>query len=330
MSSPTRFLYGAPFDPSKAIFRKTPPTKFFDAETTIPLKQALARGDLTPDTMLQGIEIDGQAFVFITRELLVYDVAQGGTEAAPWIVTFCPICNSGAAFSARLDGRTLHFAAGGIYNAMAILKDEETGSYWDHIHGNSLFGAMEGKRLTRLGTLRHIQATDALIAYANPQFASANLDDAEQTEAREDDKWRTADEPEWSARFVGTLLPEDTRLPRLNMGLGVWTDSRARYYPVSTLNIADNVLLTEFEGRRLLVYVNWQTSIPDAFYTTATSAQWRGEVLILNTGELLINGTLQERDGTLIPVERPLQLFQRWYGFSAMFPDCEVATVPKP
>jgi hypothetical protein len=36
-------------------------------------------------------------------------------------------------------------------------------------------------------------------------------------------------------------------------------------------------------------------------------------------------GVLMSRDGKRQNVERPQQMFTRWYGFSLTFPGCEVA-----
>lgn len=319
-----QFPYGVPFDVGRAILRSSPPARLFNVEQTISLQKAVDQNLVNPSTMLQLTEFDGMVYTFLTQELLVFDVAQGRSQNFDWIVTFCPICNVGAVFSATVDGRVLNFSAGGIYNAMAILRDIETGSYWDHVHGGCLHGDLKGKQLTRLGVLRHVSVAQALLSHPQAQFASAELDEPLTAKSIADDQWRRSAQPEWSARLVNTLLTEDTRRPRLDMGLGVWTGQTARYYPVVTVNMADNVIFDTLDGRRLLVYVDPITSVPDAFYTTASNAQWRGQLLILNTGETLVDSVLRNKGGKQIYVERPFQLFQRWYGFSSMFPRCEV------
>ena len=51
-------------------------------------------------------------------------------------------------WSARLDGRTLHFHLAGINNQNFIMQDEETGSWWQQISGCALRGPLEGRCLT--------------------------------------------------------------------------------------------------------------------------------------------------------------------------------------
>lgn len=49
-----------------------------------------------------------------------------------------------------MDGRTLHFRLGGINNQNFLMFDEETGSWWQQITGECLFGPLKGKRLDRI------------------------------------------------------------------------------------------------------------------------------------------------------------------------------------
>ena len=56
--------------------------------------------------------------------------------------------------------------------------------------------------------------------------------------------------------FAGSMGAEDPRRPRLEMGLGVWTDRVSRYYPLETLKAGDGVLLDVIDNRKLLIYLD--------------------------------------------------------------------------
>lgn len=312
------------FDVSRAILRKATGEQPVRTEKIQPLEKSLAEHLLSETSSLQVADIGGQPFGFVTRELLLFDAAQGSREQMQWLVTFCMICNAGALFSSVVEGKTYHFTPGGIYNAMAILRDVETGSYWDVISGKCLHGPAKGKQLQRMGTLRHMLARDALIAYPSIELCSLALTEKEHEESEEEDQFRQAARPEWSARLANTLTYEDTRLPRLDMGLGVWTTRSARYYPFMTINSRDDFALDTLDGRGLLVYIDRESRIPDAIFTSATSASWYGDLLRLNNGLRVQHGTVFDTQGDIVKVERPLQLFQRWYGFSIMFRGCEI------
>jgi hypothetical protein len=265
---------------------------------------------------------------FVTREIMIHDMAQGGDETDPWLVTFCPLCNAGALFSPRVDGKILRFEVGGIYNAMAILRDQDTGSYWDHIHGAGLHGAMQGKQLERLATMRHMYARDALEAYPNIEIYRSPMDAEDEEDVVYWEKLRSPAQPEWSTRVANSVMVEDARRSRFDMGLGIWTAHTARYYPSLIINAADNIVFDTFEGRSLLIYVDPNSSSPDAFFTDAASATWLGERLRLNNRQYVEHGTLYSPEGKQIQVERPQQLFQRWYGFSTLFRGCEIYELP--
>jgi hypothetical protein len=166
----------------------------------------------------------------LTAELLLFDAAQNTDPQQPWRVSFCPICNSGAAFVPKVGAQTLTFSAGGIYNAMAILRDMETGSYWNHIHGTCVHGPMHGQKLERITTMRHMRPKPALTAYPDLQLALASLTPELCEIMPDEDEFRRAERPDWSARLNGTWVDQDTRLPRYDMGLGVWSKKSACYW----------------------------------------------------------------------------------------------------
>ena len=49
-----------------------------------------------------------------------------------------------------IDGRTLHFHLAGINNQNFIMRDEETGSWWQQVTGEAILGPLKGRRLTRV------------------------------------------------------------------------------------------------------------------------------------------------------------------------------------
>jgi hypothetical protein len=57
------------------------------------------------------------------------------------------LCHTGLVWDARLEGRTLHFRLAGIKNQNFIMRDEETGSWWQQITGCALEGPMRGRCL---------------------------------------------------------------------------------------------------------------------------------------------------------------------------------------
>jgi hypothetical protein len=83
--------------------------------------------------------------------------------------------------------------------------------------------------------------------------------------------------------------------------------------------------IDRIDGRSMLVYIEPETSAPAAMFVSARGAKLDGRDVRLDSGGIVRMGVLLDRDGRRQSVERPQQLFTRWYGFSLTFPGCEVA-----
>ena len=49
-----------------------------------------------------------------------------------------------------VDGRQLHFRLSGINNQNFIMRDQETGTWWQQVSGEAILGPLKGKRLERV------------------------------------------------------------------------------------------------------------------------------------------------------------------------------------
>lgn len=287
------------------------------------LSAALAAGQIMPRAAVLYVQFSDTYLVFKTTHLALYNVMQGVTEGQHWMVTFCAVCNAGMMFSPILNGQEYKFYGAGFYDAMVLLADQETGSYWDHITGECIYGKLEGAKLERLGMVTHSTAEAVAQIAPNAQLAQTTLTPDRQAFEEVGEMLRTLPELQWPPEIENSLAWEDKRLPRLEMGLGVWSQQSSRYYPFRTLHMENNVIFDELDGRRLLVYNDPDTLTPAALFTDATSATWYNDVLQLDNGQRIQAGGLTG-DGETRPLHRPLQLFQRWYGFSLIFPNCAV------
>lgn len=298
-----------------------------NATAVCPLREALGKNLLQPNTPVLYTNRNDSVLVFQTRHFALYNVIQSTGEEPAWMATFCSICNAGMSFSPVVDGIRYDFYGAGFYDAMTLLADKQTGSYWNHITGECIAGKMEGTRLEQLSNLTHTKAEsvvelhpDALLIISSLDAGRASMDDLAEG-------LRTQPEPEWLPALHDSLDSdtEDTRLPRLEMGLGVWTPTIARFYPFKIIHALDNLLFDEIDGEPVVIYIDPETASPSALFTNATSGVWRGESLMLDNGQMLKDGGLFAQ-GQAVPTQRPLQLFQRWYGFAMTFRNCQIYT----
>lgn len=312
------------FDFNRAIIRSEPAVPPLRNPTLVPIAQAVTLFGLTDNTPLLRTTVGGLTLVFNTLHLLYFHVAQGVLEGQPWMVSFCLICNAGACFSPKVNGKLHHFSERGLYNAMTLLADEETGTLWNHLTGQALYGPLEGQDLVVLDVLQHMNLKQALTVVPEAFYVASELNAEESQQAKEWDEFRRTPYPDISQRTANTLGQEDKRLPRFEAGLGVWTATSRRFYPYTTINLADNVVFDRLDGRRLVVYIDPESGNPTAFFSKATWGEWRGEVLQLNSNEKLRNGALYNHQGERVDLDYPNQLFQRWYSFSILFPTAAI------
>jgi len=131
-----------------------------------------------------------------------------------------------------------------------------------------------------------------------------------------------------SDMFIATLGREDTRRPRMDLGLGIWTERTRRYYPMERIRERSEAFIDRIDGRRVVVYVDPETFTPAAIYVDAGSARLQGKDVRLDSGHIVRSGILLNARGQRQPAERPQQVFTRWYGFALTFPGAEVFAQP--
>jgi len=179
---------------------------------------------------------------------------------------------------------------------------------------------LAGRRLGTPTNLEQTTVAQALAAY--PDLAVAISDRPIERENRWAPLGRV---PVIGDAFRRTMSPEDTRLPTMEIGIGVWgADSTAQFYPMRAVSEAGDIVIGTFAGRRIAVYFDPGARAMAVLYTRARSAEWVEGTLRFSTGEVVRNGVLFDAGGRRIPLERPLQQFTRWYGWALTFPKTTV------
>ncbi len=220
-----------------------------------------------------------------------------------------------------MDGEVRRFYEKGLYNGLFLMYDDESGSWWNHMTGEAVYGPEAGKRLP-LWNLVHTTVGQAL--QADPQTRVA-LSDHQRARGPQSTLGeilgRYTRLPEI---FPQTLGGEDGRRPRMDLGIGLWSGADARYYAVETLRAEGGAVLDTFAGRAVLVYNDPSAYAPMAQYTDADRVWWDGEIVRMSDGRYIEEGVTHAADGSRVEVDRPLQVFTRWYGFSLTFPETEL------
>lgn len=134
-------------------------------------------------------------------------------------------------WEANVDGRRLNFRLAGINNQNFIMRDEETGSWWQQVTGECILGPLKGRRLKQV---EHDELTFAAWKRERPQGRVLRPDP--QIEAAGD--YAPANWEEEVARLpVATTLGKDAlgSLPPRALVVGIETGGAAKAYPMDAL-----------------------------------------------------------------------------------------------
>jgi hypothetical protein len=214
------------------------------------------------------------------------------------------------------------FSEHGLYDGLFLMRDEESGTFWDHMTGEAVYGPLVGTSLP----VANLQQTTVAQVLQSDGDALVALSD--QTLRADDDlkldgllaRVRGG----LSEFFSATVEREDDRRPTMDLGLGVWGGDEAIYYPYDVILGRDNAVLDRYSGRGLLVYNDPTARALAAYFTEADSFEWEDGVLRLSDGSRIEGGVLLDADGVKVEGRRPLQVFTRWYGFSLTFPEVPI------
>jgi hypothetical protein len=127
----------------------------------------------------------------------------------------------------NVDGRPLNFHLSGINNQNFIMRDEETGSWWQQVSGDSIEGPLKGKQLTLVA---HDELPFALWKQEQPSGRILLPDE------RVASQYESADWEDRYAKFPSIIpaAPEDTLKPR-DLVIGININGAAKAYPMAKL-----------------------------------------------------------------------------------------------
>lgn len=107
--------------------------------------------ELKPDDVVMGLEHNGKAKAYPIAIMNWHEIVNDSFVDSPVVVTFCPLCGSGMAFSANVGGLEMKFGVSGLlYNSDVLLYDRQTDSLWSQIMAKAVTGSMKGTRLKML------------------------------------------------------------------------------------------------------------------------------------------------------------------------------------
>ena len=203
------------------------------------------------------------------------------------------------------------------------MSDDETGSVWEHVTGECTQGSLQGAQL-QTRSAQYLTAAQLLESVPDARFALSKA------------SWRSrlldflllrgmlAPSGYMPGMFRLSMTRRDNRLPELELGLGIWIGGQARFYSMKTLKDQQSALVDTLNQQQIVVYIDPVSGAPGAHRTTAQIQGWDRDTLVLDSGERIRDGYMLNEASERHPIDRPNEQFTRWYGFSYMFPACEI------
>jgi len=174
-----------------------------------------------------------------------------GGEAV--VVTYCPLCGTGVAFSAYAGGRKLNFGVSGLlYNSDVLLYDRETESLWSQLLTRAVSGPMKDTAL-KLISLEHTSWADW--QKRHPQTLVLSTDTGYSRNYNRDPYSGYEDSH-------GIFFPVSHRDPRYHPKervLGIEIDGQFRAYPFAELSRTEGIIRDKFNAKELVIHYDHQS-----------------------------------------------------------------------
>ncbi len=214
--------------PASAIARGGPPRDGIPAIDR-PRFVSAAQSGLGDKDRVLGIVRDGVIRAYPVRILNWHEVVNDRIGGEFVAITYCPLCGTGVAFSARVSGKVAAFGVSGLlYNSDVLLYDRATESLWSQLLGQAISGPLKGHMLDSV-PITHTTWADWRRRHPATEVLST------QTGFSRDyatDPYAGYDR---IARLMFDVQHKDDRLPLKEWVLGLKLGSEARAYPFSVL-----------------------------------------------------------------------------------------------
>jgi len=210
----------------------------------IPADQAT---ELKADDWVLGISWNGSTRAYPISIMNYHEIVNDRFGDEPVVVTFCPLCGSGIAYSAQVKGMEMSFGVSGLlYNSDVLLYDHQTDSLWSQMLSKAISGPLKGSRLE-------------MLPLTQTRWSAWRADHPDtQVLSRDTGFTRNYDRDPYSGYqdSSGVWFPVKTKDPRYHPKervMGVQLDGKFKAYPMSELNRTKGEVKDRFVGRTLTI-----------------------------------------------------------------------------
>lgn len=293
-----KLLSGMEIDESKLVISNTVtklfPTLFVNSYT--PLVDAQVNKSVSPDSRVMVANVYGTMLIIDKYLLHYHHIVQGHIDGKVWMFGFCGACNSGSAYRPVINNEGLEFEVAGLYNGNAIFRDKKTGSLWENITGECFKGPLQGAKMEYLSPIYETKVSqldtehDEYLVITEQHSLLSNI-----IEFFRYPLYKAFAQFQYTKGFIAphfraSMHKVDDRRPESEIGLTLWVNNYAKYYPLHVIK-QKVIIHDQFDYRNIVIEYDNDADTAKATFT----------------------------DGTM-----PNQVMSRWYGASFTFPKVEV------
>jgi len=146
---------GFPLDdsliPAKEIRSGGPPKDGIPALADPAFVSAVDAAFLRDKDRVLGLSYNGVVRAYPIRILNYHEIVNDVLNGEGVVISYCPLCGSGMAFSTDFHGTRLVFGVSGLlYNSDVLMYDRNTQSLWSQLMSQAISGPLKGERLDAL------------------------------------------------------------------------------------------------------------------------------------------------------------------------------------
>lgn len=207
--------------------------------------------EISSDARILGVYVNGIAKAYPISILNYHEIVNDFFGEKAIVVTYCPLCGSGIAFNAEVNGKTLSFGVSGLlYNSDVLLYDRQTESLWSQLKYEAVSGKLLGEKLKVLNT--------ANTTWENWKENHPNtLILSENTGFIRDYSQNPYPDYNTSSAIYFPVNNNDDRFHPKEMVIGIEINGKTKAYPFSELKQLKGTLLEDtFAGQKLKIKYN--------------------------------------------------------------------------
>ncbi len=212
---------------------------------------------LDDDALVLGLHRHGEARAYPLAIMNWHEVVNDTIGGEAVVITYCPLCGSGMAFEARVDGQPYVFGVSGLlYNSDVLLYDRKTRSLWSQLGMMAISGPMKG------ATLKSVPLFHGTWRVWRQRHPHSRVLSRETGFARDYDRDPYAGYTQ-SDELYFSVAHRDRRFHPKTLTLGVVVDGRARAWPFSELAKTKSPLRDRIAGRHVIVTFDLDNSVAE-------------------------------------------------------------------